>query len=81
MDARVIVLRDVNGAAVKTLDVSDLDNSNAAISASGTRPSGPSSPRGASGLVSLANDYPWFFLVRAGERGQIAAESFARVLY
>jgi len=30
MDARVIVLRDVNGAAVKTLDVSDLPNDNAA---------------------------------------------------
>jgi hypothetical protein len=30
MDARVIVLRDANGAAVKTLDVSDLDNANAA---------------------------------------------------
>jgi hypothetical protein len=29
MDARVIVLRDANGAAVKTLDVSDLDNANA----------------------------------------------------
>lgn len=28
MDARVIVLRDANGAAVKTLDVSDLDNAN-----------------------------------------------------
>lgn len=27
MDARVIVLRDGNGAAVKTLDVSDVDNS------------------------------------------------------
>jgi len=27
MDARVIVLRDGNGAAVKTLDVSDLENS------------------------------------------------------
>jgi hypothetical protein len=31
MDARVIVLRDGNGAAVKTLDVSDLDNANAAL--------------------------------------------------
>ena len=30
MDARVIVLRDVNGAAVKTLDVSDLPNDNTA---------------------------------------------------
>ncbi len=29
MDARVIVLRDANGAAVKTLDVSDLDNADA----------------------------------------------------
>ena len=27
MDARVIVLRDGNGAAVKTLDVSDVENS------------------------------------------------------
>jgi hypothetical protein len=26
MDARVIVLRDANGAAIKTLDVSDLEN-------------------------------------------------------
>ena len=26
MDARVVVLRDANGAAIKTLDVSDLDN-------------------------------------------------------
>ena len=26
MDARVLVLRDANGAAVKTLDVSDLEN-------------------------------------------------------
>lgn len=26
MDARVIVLRDANGAAIKTLDVSELDN-------------------------------------------------------
>ena len=31
MDARVIVMRDANGAAVKTLDVSDLDNANAAL--------------------------------------------------
>lgn len=30
MDARVIVLRDANGAAIKTLDVSDLDNTNSA---------------------------------------------------
>lgn len=30
MDARVIVLRDASGAAIKTLDVSDLDNTNAA---------------------------------------------------
>lgn len=30
MDARVLVLRDANGAAIKTLDVSDLDNANAA---------------------------------------------------
>jgi hypothetical protein len=30
MDARVLVLRDANGAAIKTLDVSDIDNANAA---------------------------------------------------
>jgi len=28
MDARVLVLRDANGAAIKTLDVSDIGNTN-----------------------------------------------------
>lgn len=30
MDARVLVLRDANGAAVKTMDLSDVDNPNPA---------------------------------------------------